>query len=212
MQTTLCLVRHGETAWNAERRIQGQLDLPLNDTGLAQAEAAAAALAAQDFAAVYCSDLGRARETARPIAERLGLALQSDVRLRERHYGGFQGLTYSEAEQRYPDDYLRFAARDADFALPDGGESLTTFARRVHDTLADLAARYAGQRVVVVTHGGVLDAAYRLATARPLSAARDFLVANAALNWIAHTDDAWRLLSWGECDHLADTRDELPRG
>jgi probable phosphoglycerate mutase len=211
MQTTLCLIRHGETAWNAERRIQGQLDLPLNDTGRTQAMALPKALGGQHFDAIWSSDLERACSTAEPLANRLGLAVRTDPRLRERHFGDFQGLTYAQAEQRFPEDYPRFAARDPAHVLP-GGESLAGFAARVADMLQWVAARHAGQRIIVVTHGGVLDAAHRLATGKPLEAPRDFVVANAALNWIAHDEHGWRLLAWAERDHLETTRDELPRG
>ncbi len=210
--TTVCLVRHGETAWNAERRMQGQFDLPLNETGRAQAEALAATLATQPFDAVFSSDLARATTTAEPVARGLALAVRTDAALRERHYGVFQGLTYSEAEQRFPQDYARLVARDPDHALPDGGESLAGLAARVREALTRIAMEHAGGRVLVITHGGVLDAAHRMATGKAIDAPRDFVVANAALNWIEHRDGSWALLSWAERGHLDTTNDELPRG
>lgn len=209
--TLLCLIRHGETAWNAERRIQGQLDIPLNATGAIQARATAAALAAERFDAAFCSDLSRAHDTARAVADTLGLDLTPDPQLRERHYGLFQGLTYAEAEQRHPQDFARHSARDPDYAFPDGGESLAAFALRVEAVLARIAALHAGARVLVVTHGGVLDVAHRLATGKPLSQPRDFALPNAALNWIVHDTAGWRLQAWADQAHLAHTRDELPR-
>lgn len=210
--TTFCLIRHGETAWNAERRIQGQIDIPLNPTGQAQAQATAQALLGQHFDAALCSDLMRAHATARAAAERLGIALTPDRQLRERHYGLFQGLTYTEAEQRHPQDFARHSAREPDYAFPDGGESLSGFARRVETALERIAATHPGGRVLIVTHGGVLDIAHRLATGKALSQPRDFVLPNAALNWIVREPAGWRLLSWGEQDHLAHARDELPRG
>lgn len=105
MACTLCLIRHGETSWNVERRLQGHLDVPLNEAGRRQACLSAAALAGQSFSALYCSDLGRAHETARWIAEALGLDPVPLESLRERHYGAFQGLTYDEARTRFPEDY-----------------------------------------------------------------------------------------------------------
>src|SRR5258708_2650508 len=127
--TRLCLVRHGETAWNAEARVQGQLDVPLGETGLAQARAVASALRSESFSAIYSSDLMRARQTAAPAAKRLGLEVFLDPRLRERHYGVFQGMTYAEAKERVPEGYARFRAKDPqyDFAT---GESLSRFNRR----------------------------------------------------------------------------------
>jgi probable phosphoglycerate mutase len=208
--TRLCLVRHGETAWNAQRRLQGHLDVPLNDTGHAQARATAARLTGHAFAAVYCSDLARARQTADAAARALAMTPVATAALRERHYGAFQGLTYAEARARFPAEYDRFAAREADFAFPHGGESLSGFADRVAAALREIAERHAGAQVLVVTHGGVLDVAHRLATGKPLEAARDFAIPNAALNWIAFAAGRWQLLAWADADHLALARDELP--
>lgn len=210
--TTFCLVRHGETAWNAERRIQGHLDLPLNDTGRAQADALAAALATQHFDAVHSSDLERARTTAEAVARRLALAVHTDPALRERDYGDFQGLTYVQAEQRFPEDYARLIAREPGHVPPGGGESLADLATRVREALTRVAMAHAGGRVLVVTHGGVLDAAHRMATGKTLEAPRDFVVANAALNWLEHRDGVWALLSWGEREHLATMGNETLRG
>lgn len=207
--TALCLVRHGETAWNAERRLQGHLDIPLNDRGDAQARATAKALARHRFAAIYASDLARARQTAEAAGQTLSLAVITDSRLRERHYGLFQGLTYDEAQARHPQAYARFLARDADFVFPNGGESLAGFAERIRYTLQEIAARHPGEEVLVVTHGGVLDIARRLATGKPLDTARDFAIPNAALNWLEIGDDRWHLLSWADQSHLHHTCDEL---
>ena len=110
--TRLCLVRHGETAWNAEGRVQGQLDVPLSATGLAQARAVSSALARETFSAIYASDLARVRQTAEPAAARLGLEVRLEAALRERHYGIFQSLTYAEVKQKYPEDYARFDRRE----------------------------------------------------------------------------------------------------
>jgi probable phosphoglycerate mutase len=208
----ICLVRHGETAWNAEHRLQGHIDIPLNETGLAQAEATARRLdeTAQRFGALYCSDLQRARQTAAAIVRRQGLTAVHDERLRERHYGFFQGLTYDEAEQRHPEFYRRFKSREVAFSFPECGESLAVFAERVHSALHDIARRHAGSSVLVVTHGGVLDIARRLATGEPLDTPRRFPIPNAALNWIAHRDGAWTLLAWADEAHLAGALDELP--
>jgi len=208
----LCLVRHGETAWNAERRLQGHLDVPLNDAGRLQAEAAARTLAAQTFAAAYSSDLYRARETATAAARSLGLELTIEPELRERHYGDFQGLTYDEARERFPVDYGRFHARDADFAFTGGGESLTAFAARIRRVLSRIASAHPGQQALVVTHGGVLDIAHRLTSGRPLEAKRDFTIPNAALNWIEFDGATWRLVAWADEGHLQGARDELPNG
>lgn len=206
----ICLVRHGETSWNAERRLQGHIDIPLNQRGHAQAQSTAHSLAAFHFSAMYSSDLQRAHVTAQAIAAQRPQPLLTEQRLRERHYGHFQGLTYDEAARRYPEAYARFKARELDQPIPGQGESLAAFAARVTEALADIAQRHTGQHVLVVTHGGVLDIAHRLAAAKPLHTPRDFTIPNAALNWIEHDAGRWRLIHWGDERHLAQALDELP--
>lgn len=208
--TQICLVRHGETDWNADRRLQGHLDVPLNRTGHLQAASAASHLADKQFAAIYCSDLARARQTATAIGAASSLSPISDPALRERHYGDFQGLTYDEARTQHPAAYARFVERDASFAFSGGGESLTTFALRVHAALERIVAQHPAQQVLVVTHGGVLDIAHRLATGTDLESPRSFTIPNAALNWLEFDGTHWRLLVWADRTHLAESRDELP--
>jgi len=209
--TRICLVRHGETPWNAEKRLQGQIDIDLNAAGQAQADAAARWLSRLPVGALYSSDLLRARQTAGCIASRLGLAPTLVPEFRERCYGLFQGLTYDEARERHPDHYHAFQSRDPDYAFPMGGESLRQFHQRVTDRLHRLAAEHAGQTVVLVTHGGVLDIVNRFVRGNPLEAPRDFLIPNAGINWVTVSGDQWSLETWGETAHLAaGGLDELP--
>jgi probable phosphoglycerate mutase len=202
--TRFCLVRHGETDWNIERRLQGQIDTTLNNTGRAQAERLSRALAhaGQRFAALYASDLARAQQTAAAIAQHNGLAAIATPKLRERNFGFFQGMTYAEAEIRMPDAYRQFKSRDPAY-VPGSGESLAVFSRRVHDFLAAAALRHPGETVLIVSHGGVLDIAYRLAGKVPLSRPRDFPIPNAALNWIRHDNGEWSLDCWADESHLS---------
>jgi probable phosphoglycerate mutase len=205
----LCLVRHGETAWNAEGRVQGQTDVPLSATGRAQARAVGAALAGGRFAALYASDLARVRQTAAPAAAALGLEVRLDARLRERHYGRFETLTYDEARARLPEDFARFKAKELDYDF-GSGESLARFNARALECLAEIAARHAGAAVLVFTHGGVLEMAYRHALGRGLQSARDFEIPNAALNRLEIGPGGWRVLAWAEVAHLERALDDLP--
>lgn len=207
-RTRLCLIRHGETAWNADQRIQGQIDIPLSARGRAQARALARALATERFAALYASDLARARDTAHLLAEPHGLAVGFERELRERHYGVFQGLTYAECAVQHAEAFARHRARDPAFA-PAGGESLADFATRLTQVFTRLVTRHTGQCIAVVAHGGVLDIVYRRATGMPLTAPRDFPIPNCAINWLAIDEDGWQLIQWAECAHLAQARDEL---
>ena len=207
--TRICLVRHGETAWNVHRRLQGHTDIPLNARGLAQARAAALALRREQFQHVYSSDLLRAAETARIIATPHALAVTLAPQLRERHFGGVQGLTWEEAEQRFPEDYGPLRARVPDAVPPEGGESLTVFSARIVGYLNELGQRHPGETLLVVCHGGCLDVAYRAATGKPLAAARDFPLGNATLNWIHIGAQGWALERWDDDAHLVETSEEI---
>jgi probable phosphoglycerate mutase len=209
MITRLCMVRHGETAWNAEHRVQGQLDIPLNDIGLKQAHAVGAALKGERFDAIYSSDLARARQTAEPIANALSMTLRIEQDLRERHYGIFERLTYAEVRQKYPEDYARFEARDPDYAFRTG-ESLTHFSARSIAVVSTIVNRHANQNILVFTHGGVLDKLYRHITGMPLSAERNFGIPNAGLNRVEITADGWRIRVWADVAHLERALDDLP--
>ena len=207
-QTLLCVVRHGETAWNAEGRVQGQLDVPLNAVGLSQARAVAAALQGERFTTIYSSDLQRVTQTAEPSARMLGLPIRLDPRLRERHYGMFQTLTYADVKVRHPEDYARFKAKDPDYDFRTG-ESLRAFSARSIECLADLASRHPGESMLVFTHGGVLEMARRFATGASLSTVREFEIPNCGLNRIAIDGETWSVLSWAECGHLEAALDDL---
>src|SRR5262245_21501677 len=206
--TLLCIVRHGETAWNAEGRVQGQLDVPLSEVGIAQARAVALALQGERFSTIYSSDLQRVTQTAEPSARMLGLAVRLDPRLRERHYGMFQTLTYAEVKVKHPEDYARFKAKDPDYDFRTG-ESLRAFSARSIECLADLAARHPGESILVFTHGGVLEMARRFATGASLSTVREFEIPNCGLNRMTISGAEWRVLGWAECGHLEAALDDL---
>jgi len=199
--TQLILIRHGETLWNTERRMQGQLDSPLTTRGLWQAEQLGARLQAMLFTALYSSDLPRAQQTAQCIAVTTGHAIVTDERLRERHFGVFEGLTRAEMEARDPEVYAQFMSRNPDYAVP-GGESPAAFYARSRAVLEELAARHAGATIAVVTHGLVLDCAYRAASGLALQAPRPVPLVNASLNWFECEDGCWRAGPWGDAEHL----------
>ena len=212
--TRLCLIRHGETEWNAERRIQGQIDIGLNANGVAQAQAAGRWLRGAGIVALHSSDLKRAATTAAEIGALLGLPVSHHPELRERCYGVFQGLTYAEAAERHPEGYAAFEGRNPDYAF-ENGESLKAMYARVTGRLRAIAAAHAGQTVALVVHGGVLDIVNRFVRGTPLERPRDFLIPNAGLNWISTVDSEkgpkWHIESWGETAHLEPgALDELP--
>lgn len=209
--TRICFVRHGETSWNAEKRIQGNIDVGLDEAGQAQADAAARWLSPLPIAAVYSSDLLRARQTAERLARALNLAPILRPEFRERRYGLFEGLTYDQSRSRYPDVYSLFEAREPDFVIPYGGESLRQLHLRVSDGLRQLVDDHRGQTIALVTHGGVLDIVNRVVRGTSLRQPRDFLIPNAGINWVSAQDGGWKMEAWGVTDHLTMVGlDELP--
>ncbi|HEY6897649.1 MAG TPA: histidine phosphatase family protein [Rhodocyclaceae bacterium] len=203
-----CIVRHGETDWNTQRRLQGHIDIGLNPVGHRQAAAAAQGLVGLHFDAFLASDLLRTRETAAAITAVLGIKPHLEPDLRERHYGVFQGRTADEVAIHFPEAYAAYKSRDEHYEFGDG-ESLHDFAHRISSTMTRLAETHAGQTVLLVAHGGVLDVIYRRAMGRDLSGPRDFPIPNAALNWISVGPNGWQVELWADQRHLDNALDEL---
>jgi alpha-ribazole phosphatase len=151
--TTLFLARHGETDWNRDGRWQGQTDTPLNERGREQARTLAEQLASEPIAAVYASDLARAVETARIVADARGVPVRTDRRLRELHFGDWEGLTTPEIQERYPGEIDGWRADDGSNAFA-GGESYVDMGRRVVAALSDIASDHPSESVLVILHGG----------------------------------------------------------
>ena len=200
--TRLVLIRHGETAWNRATRIQGHTDIPLSPLGLAQAARVAEALADEPFAAIYSSDLSRARQTAQALAEARGLPLRLDTGLRERAFGRFEGLSWQEIDEGFPEDAARWRRREPDYAV-GGGESLIDFSARCLQAAGRAVAAHPGQSIALVAHGGVLDCLYRAATRVPLDAPRSWQLGNATINRLLATPDGFTLVGWNDDRHLA---------
>ena len=206
--TRIIAIRHGETAWNVDSRLQGHLDIPLNDVGLWQARQAALALADEPIDAIYSSDLQRAWVTARAIAETTQAPLTAHRGLRERSFGVLQGHTFEELEAKEPEQAYRWRKRDPAFA-PEGGESLIALRERITGTTYALAAQHVGGQIVLVAHGGVLDVLYRAATRQDIQAPRTWQLGNAAINRLLWTPDGLSLVGWADTQHLDNAvRDE----
>ena len=200
--TRIFAIRHGETAWNRDTRIQGQLDIGLNERGRAQAEAVAEALRGEPLAAIYSSDLSRARETAQAIANAAGAPLHLDNQLRERAFGHFQGKTWAEIAEHWPEDSLRWRQRDLDLA-PGGGESLPVLYERCIGAVLRIAAAHPGEAIAIVAHGGVMDCIYRAGTRQSLQAARAWQLGNATINRLLYTGEGLVVTGWNDDGHLS---------
>ena len=201
--TRITAIRHGETAWNADTRIQGHLDIPLSDVGRRQAERLAQALSDEPITAIYASDLTRAWETAQYVARVLGKEVIEEKGLRERGFGEFEGKTFAEIETLLPEQSLRWRKRDPGFA-PAGGESLIVLRKRVLDAAERLAAKHPGELIAMVGHGGVMDVLYRAATRVDIQAPRSWALGNAAINRLLWTPEGFTLVGWADTNHLDD--------
>lgn len=199
--TRIIAIRHGETTWNVDTRIQGHLNIPLNDTGRRQAHRMALALRSNPITAIYASDLARAWETAQYLGRALRVEVTREEGLRERGFGEFEGKTYAEIEALMPEQSRRWRQRDPHFA-PPGGESLLALRHRVVAATEQLAARHPGELIALVGHGGVMDVLYRAATRLDIQAPRTWALGNAAINRLLWTPGGFTLVGWADTQHL----------
>ncbi len=200
--TTLLFIRHGETDWNRQQRFQGQIDVPLNGTGRAQAQRLGERLAAQPFDLLISSDLQRAQETAAPLARAWGQHLQLVPGLREQGFGEWEGLDVPTIKARHGALWPQWLQHDGDFALPGGGESLREFHARVLVAVQQLVAQHTGRRLALVTHGGVLDMLWRSAQGLPIQGLRTCDIPNTGLNHLRWVAGGLVIDSWGDAGHL----------
>jgi probable phosphoglycerate mutase len=201
--TRILAIRHGETAWNVDTRLQGHLDIPLNEVGHLQAlRLAQALIQCETIDAIYASDLSRAHTTAMAIAQAIGQTVTVHAGLRERHFGAFQGRTFAQIEDELPDQAWHWRKRTPEWTPPGGGESLITLHARIVSTVDAIAQRHPGQNIVMVAHGGVLDILYRAATRLDLQAPRTWALTNTAVNRLLWTPQGLSLVGWGDTSHL----------
>lgn len=198
----LILVRHAQTEWNRQGRFQGQLDSPVTSEGVAQIEAVAKMLRTANIDAVYTSDLGRSILTADRIARAVGAPIVVDVRLRERSYGIFEGLTHAAAGYHYPEivDQLRNSL-NSDFSVP-GGESKRALLNRVLEGLHDAVRGPGDGAIVAIGHGGSLRVFLNYVSGQPIMARNGYVVRNCSISEVEYADGRWYPKSVGNADHL----------
>ncbi|HKP51488.1 MAG TPA: histidine phosphatase family protein [Chloroflexia bacterium] len=207
-ETLLYLVRHAETAWNVERRFQGQFDVQLNSMGEEQAEQVANWIASQPvrFTAIYSSDLHRARATVRPISARLRIEPSYSAELRELNCGEWQGLTVEKVEEKYPGELQRWREDICGYTLP-GGESIPDVQRRINGYLDDTIKAHRGEAIIVVSHGAALSAYIAATNVWDLQETWDTRrarMSNTGVTAIAisHTSLTHRMLFFNSIEHL----------
>jgi probable phosphoglycerate mutase len=199
--TRVIVIRHGETEWNVAARIQGHSDSPLTAAGMEQAEALARRLALEKFDVLIASDLGRAMQTARRIAELSPHDVIPDPRFRERNFGAGEGLGYDEIDRLFPNAFSRVGEVDPDYAIP-GGESRRQFHERIKAAFESVVREHAGKTIVVVAHGGVLATFYRHVHEIGLESPHRIPIANASYNALRHDDGVFAVEAWADTDHL----------
>lgn len=203
MKSELLLIRHGETVWNTLNKFQGAQDSPLSPRGEEQARALAERFKSESVDAFYSSPLGRARATAEAAARAAGVELQFDERLREKSYGIFEGLSMDEIEVQHPEAYAGYHSGDMSYEIP-GGESGEEAFARILACLEEIGDRHAGQRVAILTHGGVVIAVMRLLLKMDYDIARAFALRNTALNTLIREAGTWSAGPLGDNAHTRD--------
>jgi 2,3-bisphosphoglycerate-dependent phosphoglycerate mutase len=199
--TELLFIRHGQTDWNLQQRFQGQLDVPLNATGLAQAQRLAARLANDPHELLFSSDLQRALQTAAPLAAAWAQKPIQLPGLREQGFGVLEGLDAAAVRAQHAGLWQEWLRHDANFTLP-GGESTRHFSQRVLHAVRELAQAHPGRRVAVVTHGGVLDMLWRSAHGLSLDGQRECEIPNTGINRLRWVDGALQVQAWADDTHL----------
>lgn len=203
MSTKIILVRHGETEWNKEDRIQGHRDVPLTELGRDQAKSLGTKLRETNIRVAYASDLSRARETAEIALRGLNIPLHPSPALRERSFGAWEGKLWKDIVNNIPEDVKQFRQDPLNFA-PQGGETWITMQRRVFSEVKNAAARHVGETIAVFTHGGPTKAVILEALDLPSTKWRGLLTDNASLSILEwnETTSLWQLLNFNDTCHL----------
>ncbi len=206
--TDVLIIRHGQTEWNRLKRLQGHSDIPLNEKGRLQALTLADILCNEPLDAIFSSDLQRAFQTAHEIAKRHRLPVYADPSFRERCYGICEGMTDGEIRDAYPESYKAWYAADPDHFFPDGErktESPRQFHYRALNAIREVALRYSGKKIAIVTHFGVIETAYRTAQRIPWGRHCKMPVLNTSINRFRWIHDTLELLQWGDIAHLEES-------
>ncbi len=197
----MILVRHGQSTWNREHRIQGQLDPPLSDEGRRQAELLGRRLAGRRLTGFYASDLKRAFETAQAIGAVIGLDPEPIPGLREIYLGEWEGLRTVEIAERFPEAWARWS-EEPDWDVVPGGEGAARFETRVMGALDAIRDSHAHGDVLVVTHGGVIQVALHRVVGRPSHGLFPFKIQNASISVIEHGDGRMVVAGSNDVGHL----------
>ncbi len=198
MSLKIILIRHGITDWNLVRRYQGHTDVPLNEQGREQARELAMMLEKMPIAAIYSSDLVRAYETAKIIAEGRSIPIYKLRELRETHFGNWEGLTIEEIHEKFPEDVERLK-KDPIHGLRPGGESRGIMFERVKKKVLEIAKKHPNQTIAIVAHEGTIAAATCALTGEEFREHRQkYRLDNTSYNILEQENGKWHLRHQGK--------------
>ena len=199
-ETEIILIRHGETEWNSQKRMQGHSNSDLSEVGRGQIQALGELMKNVSFDHIYSSDSLRARQTAEAITQYSGHTLQFDQRIREKNLGVFEGLTSTEAKERHPEVYRLFKTAGANYVI-DEGESTQQLLERALEFSEEIRLRHSQERVVMVTHGGVVRVLMKHALGLSIDAPTRFIIKNTGIFGLIWNEN-WLVTQMGGVSHL----------
>lgn len=199
-ETEIILIRHGETEWNSQKRMQGHSNSNLSEVGRGQIQALGELMKNVSFDHIYSSDSLRARQTAEAITQYSGHTLQFDQRIREKNLGVFEGLTSTEAKERHPEIYRLFKTAGANYVI-DEGESTQQLLERALEFIEEIRLRHPQERVVMVTHGGVVRVLMKHALGLSIDAPTRFIIKNTGIFGLIWNEN-WLVTQMGGVYHL----------
>lgn len=203
MNTEIFLIRHGETVWNTKKLIQGQLDSPLTDNGIRQSNLLSKRIKKINPDIIYTSDLKRAIDTANIINQHINKDVIKISGVRERHWGVFQGADWPKVKKFFPTQYKYYKNDSKNYTIPNG-ESYNQVTKRTMDTLSDIIKNHENQKIVVVTHGGVISPLIRNLLSIPYKTHRKFMISNTSITKLLYNEFGFSILSLGDIAHLED--------
>ncbi|MEC9296321.1 MAG: histidine phosphatase family protein [SAR324 cluster bacterium] len=199
-ETEIILIRHGETEWNSQKRMQGHSNSDLSEVGMGQIQALGELMKNVSFDHIYSSDSLRTRQTAEAITQYSGHTLQFDQRIREKNLGVFEGLTSTEAKERHPEIYRLFKTAGANYVI-DEGESTQQLLERALEFIEEIRRRHPQERVVMVTHGGVVRVLMKHALGLSIDAPTRFIIKNTGIFGLIWNEN-WLVTQMGGVSHL----------
>ena len=199
-ETEIILIRHGETEWNSQKRMQGHSNSELSSVGRGQIQALGELMKNESFDHIYSSDSLRTRQTAEAITQYSGHTLQFDQRIREKNLGVFEGLTSTEAKERHPEIYRLFKTAGANYVI-DEGESTQQLLERALEFIEEIRLRHPKERVVMVTHGGVVRVLMKHALGLSIDAPTRFIIKNTGIFGLIWNEN-WLVTQMGGVSHL----------